>query len=105
MINEIDKNTWIFVIVQDPGGNEQFLGLQDAESDVAYIPAFHNKDDAQDCLIHLPTVRGKKYEVQAVMFGDLRRDAFSNNFFIFMLDGDGKITNKIFPDTSAGSSH
>ena len=97
MKNKLDDATWIFVVVQEPGANEQFFGLQDEKTDVSYIPAFHSRDDAQNCLIHLPTQKGKKYEVQAIMYGDLSQDAFSNNFFIFMLDEDGKIIDKIFP--------
>jgi len=97
MKNKLDDATWIFVIVQDPGKNEQYFGLHDDKTDASYIPAFKSKDDAQSCLIHLPTQRGKKYEVQAFMFSDLSRDAFANNFLIFMLNEDGEIVDKIFP--------
>ena len=105
MKKKFNKETWLFVIVQNPGGNEQFFGLHDEESDVAYIPAFENKDDAQSCLIHLPTQKGKKYEIQAIMYEDLTRDAFSNNFLIFLLDEDGKIIDKFFPDQPKGTIH
>lgn len=98
MKKKLNEATWIFVVVTDPGKNEQFFGLHDEETDISYIPAFHSKEDAQNCLIHLPTQKGTKYEVQAVMYGDLSRDAFANNFFIFMLDEEGKIIDKIFPD-------
>ncbi len=97
MKNKLDDATWIFVIVQDPGVNEQFFGLHDEKLKISYTPAFHNKNAALSCLIHLPTQRDKKYEVQAVMYGDLSRDASANNFLIFMLDEDGKILEKIFP--------
>jgi hypothetical protein len=105
MADQLSNETWIFVIVQDPGKNEHFFGLEDAETKVSYIPAFRSKEDAQDCLIHLPTQKRKKYEVQAVLYGDLTRDAFSNNFFVFMLDGDGKITDKIYPDSTDAPVH
>jgi hypothetical protein len=93
----LKKDTWVFVAVQDPGGDEHFLGLHDKESDVSYIPAFKNKEDAQSCLIHLPTQRGKKYEVQAILFDDLAQDALKNQFVVFLLDGEGKILEKNFP--------
>jgi len=105
MTNKFNDETWIYVVVQDPGGNEQFFGLQDAETDISYIPAFQDKEDAQNCLIHLPTLKGKKYQVQAVMFGDLSRDALANNFFIFILDGDGRIIDKIYPGASEAPVH
>jgi len=105
MADQLNDTTWIFVIVQDPGKNEHFFGLEDAETKVSYIPAFRSKEDAQDCLIHLPTRKGKKYEVQAVMYGDLTRDAFGNDFFVFMLDGEGRITDKIYPPQSDAPVH
>lgn len=105
MADQLTKETWIFVIVENPGKNEHFFGLEDAETRVSYIPAFRSKEDAQDCLIHLPTQKGKKYEVHAVMYDDLTRDAFSNDFFVFMIDGDGKITEKIYPDSTNATVH
>ena len=93
-MTKLKKDAWVFVAVQDPGGNEHFLGLHDPESDVSYIPAFKNKEDAQSCLMHLPKQKGKKYEVQAILFEDLARDALNNQFVIFLLDGEGKILEK-----------
>jgi hypothetical protein len=105
MKKALDDASWVYVVVQNPGVNEQFFGLHDKDSDVSYIPAFQTKEAAQGCLLHLPTERGKKYEVHAVMFADLKTDAFGNGFLIFVLDEDGKILEKIFPDQAAGSLH
>jgi hypothetical protein len=101
----LNDATWVFVVVQNPGGNEQFFGLHDKDSDVSYIPAFHTKEAAQGCLLHLPTERGTKYEVNAVMFEDLKKDAFGNGFLIFILDENGKIMEKVFPDQATGQIH
>lgn len=98
MKNTPSDSAWVYVVVQNPGANEQFFGLHDNVSDVSYIPAFDTKEAAQACLLHMPTQRGTKYEVHAVMFGDLKNDAFNNGFFVFILDEDGKILKKIFPD-------
>jgi hypothetical protein len=100
MKTRVENDTWVFVAIQNPGEDEKFLGLQNDQMDVSYIPAFLNKEDAQSCLIHLPTKKGKKYEVQAVMYGDLAQDASQNEFLIFILDGDGNIIDKILPDQS-----
>lgn len=100
MKSKFDDMTWFFVVVQNPGENEQFFGLHDEETDVSYIPTFLSKDAAQNCLIHMPTQKGKKYEVHAVLYGDLSQDVFASNFSIFMLDEDGKIVDKIFPGES-----
>jgi hypothetical protein len=95
MKNQIPPDTWIWIVVQNPGANEQFLGQHDPEQDVSYIPAFFEKEEAQQCLIHMATRRGDKYEVQAILFEELAKDAAKNNFMIFMLNGEGKILEKI----------
>lgn len=97
MKNKLTSDTWVWVVVQNPGADEQFLGQHDQDEDVSFIPAFFEKEDAQQCLIHMATRKGDKYEVQAVLFGELSRDAAENNFMIFMLKGDGKILEKIEP--------
>ena len=97
MTKEIKSDTWIWVIVQNPGANEQFLGQHDEKTNVSFIPAFHQKDVAQQCLLQLTTEKKKKYEVQAIFFKELAKDAAKNDFMIFMLDEDGKILEKIKP--------
>jgi hypothetical protein len=91
------KDDWVYVAVENPGGREQFVGYTDESSGVSYIPAFANKEEAQACFINMPRETGKKYEVQAVLFGELAKDAVANTFLIFMLDGEGRIRNKIDP--------
>ena len=97
MIKEIKSDTWIWVIVQNPGANEHFLGQHDEEENMSFIPAFHQKEEAQQCLLQLATDKKKKYEVQAIFFEELSKDAARNDFMIFILDGDGKILEKIKP--------
>ena len=97
MTDKLTSDTWIWVIVQEPGGNEQFLGQYDAKKDVSFIPAFHAKEAAQQCLIQLITEKGKKYEAQAVLFEELAKDAAQHGFLIFMLNADGEIMEEIAP--------
>ena len=97
MHNELNADTWIWVVVQDAGGNEQFVGQHNKETNVSFIPAFYQKEDAEQCLIHIPRQKGKKYEIQAVLFEDLSQDASKNGFNIFMLSAEGDILKKITP--------
>ena len=97
MQNELNADTWIWVVVQDAGGNEQFVGQHNEETNVSFIPAFYQKEDAEQCLIHIPRQKGKKYEIQAVLFEDLSQDASKNGFNIFMLGAEGDILKKITP--------
>jgi hypothetical protein len=98
MNKEIKSDTWIWVVVQDPGQDEQFLGQFDEGRNEAFIPAFYQKEDAQQCLIQLKTEKGRKYEVQAICYEELAKDAAKNDFIIFMLNEGGKILKKMTPD-------
>ncbi|MEJ2039592.1 MAG: hypothetical protein P8X55_11750 [Desulfosarcinaceae bacterium] len=93
----IDGNTWVYVVVQDPDKNEHIVGQHDDEADIAYIPAFPDKDTAVMGLGRLAKTKGSKYEIQAVIFDDLVAHAGEGGFFIFMLDEDGKIMEKFTP--------
>ncbi len=104
MENQPEKESWVYVAVENPGGSESFVGLADEQSGIAYIPAFSTKDEAQACFINMPREAGKKYEIQAVIFEDLARDAAVNGFLIFILDKDAKILNKIDPAEIQGDS-
>ena len=97
MTSKLNPDTWIWVIVQEPGGNEQFLGQHDDKKDVSFIPVFYEKDIAQQCLIQLITEKGKKYEAQAILFEELAKDAAQHGFSIFMLNADGEILEEISP--------
>ena len=97
MSNKIDSDTWVWVVVQNPGADEQFLGQHDPDQDVSFIPAFFEKEAAQQCLVHMTTQRGNKYEVQAILFDELANDAAKHGFMIFMLDSEGKILDRIEP--------
>jgi hypothetical protein len=97
MTNKLKPDTWIWVIVQDPGGNEQFLGQHDEKKDVAFIPAFFEKDIAQQAIGKLITEKGTKYEAQAILVEELVKDAAQHGFFIFMLNADGEIMEEISP--------
>ncbi|MFW6082341.1 MAG: hypothetical protein ACOC7W_10530 [Desulfosalsimonas sp.] len=95
-VNTPDES-WVFVAVEDPGGNEKFMGLYDDKTGVSYIPAFRDKEAALTCMLNLPRREGRKYEVQAVMLDHLAEDARSSGFLIFMLDAQGAILEQIEP--------
>ena len=89
------SDTWVWVVIQDPGKNEQFLGQHDEESNISFIPAFYQKEDAQQCLIHMATRRGTRYEIQGIFLDELTKEAALNNFQVFLLDADGQVLEKI----------
>ena len=95
MKNELKPDTWIWVVVQNPGANEEFLGQAYEDQNVSFIPAFFEKEDARQCLVHMTTKKGDKYEVQAVLFSELVQTAAKNDFMIFMLNAEGEILEKV----------
>jgi hypothetical protein len=97
MRKELKSDSWIWVVVQEPGVNEQFLGQFDEGNNEAFLPAFYHKEDAQQCLTKLQTKKGGKYEVQAIRYGELAKDAARNDFMIFMLGANGEILEKLSP--------
>ncbi len=97
MKNTIKNDTWVWVVVQDPGENEQFLGQFDEENKIAFIPAFLQKEGAQQCLPQMLRHKEKKYEIQAIFFDELSKEAAKHGFMIFVLNAEGEILEKIKP--------
>jgi hypothetical protein len=91
MTDRIGKDQWVYVFIQDPGGNEQFFGLRDEEKDVSFIPLFKEKEDALQCFVNMPKDPGKRYEAQAVQVDDLQKQAGRQGFKLYLLDAAGKI--------------
>ena len=97
MKKELKPDTWVWVVIQNPGPNEQFLGQHYQDEDVSFIPALFEKEDAQQCLVHMTTQKGEKYEIQAIFFHELSQSAAQYDFMIFLLNADGEILEKIQP--------
>lgn len=90
----IQEDSWVWVVVQDPGNNEQFLGQHDDERGVSFIPTFLEKDEAEQCLRYLSREKGKEYEVQAILFKELANHSAQNGFVVFILNGAGEVLEK-----------
>lgn len=100
MAEQPKNSDWVFVAAEDPGAwGGRYVAYRDEAADISYVPVFYKKEDAQACFINLPREKGKKYEIQAVMFEELAKDVAADRFLIFMLDGEGRILLKIDPAT------
>jgi len=91
------EDHWVWVVVQDPGGKEQFLGQHDKQENISYIPAFDSKEEAQQCFIRMARRSNCQYEIQAILFEELAKDAAAGGFMIYLLKGSGDILKKIKP--------
>ncbi len=97
MKNGQQKDKWVWVVVQNPGGQEQFLGQYDKQEDISFIPTFHSKEEAQQCFMNMARQKDSKYEVQAILFEELAKEAAASSFMIFLLNEAGEVLEKIKP--------
>ena len=97
MTKEIEATSWVYVLVQNPGGNEQIVGQHDTQSDIDFIPMFLDKDSAMQGAMHMVKETGHKYEIQAIIYEDLAGYAAQEQFLLFVLDDQGRIIEKKDP--------
>jgi len=93
----IQEDQWVWVVVQDPGGNEQFLGQRDDTEGISFIPIWRDKEAAAACLELLVRDKAVKYEVQAIEYKHLAPKAAEADFKLFLLDASGKVLEQIAP--------
>jgi hypothetical protein len=92
-----EEDPWVWVVVQDPERNEQFLGQHDRERDVSFIPFFREKEEARAALYGLARDESLEYEVQAIRYRNLAEHAARNGFRLFLLDGRGVVLEQLEP--------
>lgn len=97
MIPKISATTWVYVLIQNPGGDEQIVGQRDMKNDIPFIPMFLDKDSAMQGVVHMVKEQGKKFEVQAIIYEDLANYAAQGGFVIVVLDGQGQVIDKRTP--------
>ncbi len=86
---DISKDQWVWVVIQDPGEKELFLGQHDEEKGISYIPIFLEKEAAGKGINFLAKEEGHKYEIQAIQYGHLLTDAVKAGFNILLMDDSG----------------
>lgn len=93
----INDHDWVYgvVIVGTTPGDDQLAGQTLPEDGVSFIPTFQTKEEALKCYNLLALDPDKKHEVQAILFEDLKARAAENGFMVFILDGQGKVLDKI----------
>ncbi|MBW2616806.1 MAG: hypothetical protein JRD02_11610 [Deltaproteobacteria bacterium] len=91
----IKDDQWVWVVIQDPGGNEKFLGQNDEEKGISFIPTFLDKEEAEQGLTLMARDASRKYEVQAILFEDLSERAAENGLMLFVVNRKGEVLEKI----------
>lgn len=93
----MQHDQWIWVVVQDPGGNEQFLGQRDDEKGISFIPVWLEKDAAEEGMRLLARIPGARYEAQAIQYETLAPKAKEEGFHLVLLDASGRVLEQIAP--------
>ena len=99
MTEELKDTSWVYVLVQNPEGEEQVVGQTDPQNDISFIPMFRDKDAAMQGVAHMAKEKGKKIEIQAIIYEDLKKYAAGGGFIIFELDDEGAVVDKHVPET------
>lgn len=93
----INENGWVWVLIQDPGKDEQYVGQHYKEENISFVPAFVSKEDALACQGRLSLAQDHRYEVQAIHHEDLVHQAAAGGFVVFLLDAQGTILDRMLP--------
>ena len=97
MSKKIKDDQWVWIVVQDPEGDAQFLGQHEEKEDISFIPMFLEKEAALQCMNHLALKRGHKYEAQAILYEDLVPKAAEQGFCLLVLNESGEVLDQIDP--------
>jgi len=99
MSTQIKQHQWVYVVIQNPNSNPQYLGQQEEETGISFIPVFLEKEEALMCLNLM--VRDKKtpVEVQAVIYEELTGHAAASGFQLYLLNKAAEVVEKITPST------
>ena len=98
MAPDIKPTSWVYVVVQNPGGDEQIVGQKDSDNDIAFIPLFLDRDSAMEGMLNMPREKGKKLEIQAIIYEDLESYAAEAGFILFVLDAEGRVIDRRSPN-------
>lgn len=94
---ELNKETWVWLIVQNPEKEASFLGQHDTTNNIRFVPTFLDKDSALMCMNQLTKDESNDYEPQAIFYDELLRYIDAHNYIIYVLDKKGGILDKIAP--------
>ena len=98
MSEKIKEDTWLWLVAENPDKDEQFLGQIDTEKNISFIPAFLERDAALQGLHLLARDKKTKVEIQAIQYQDLAPKLAEEGFFLYVLDTEGNVLEKIKPE-------
>ncbi len=97
MSDELKKDSWVWVVIENPENNPGYLGQHDTTNDIKFLPVFKDKESALMCLNQFAKNDALAYEPQAVNYEDVMNHAKDDDFIIYLLNNKGEIIEKIDP--------
>ena len=88
---------WVWVVIEKGGRKETLYALEDQERGVRFIPVFKSQDDGESGMPGLRKKNEVVYELEAMRLPMVAEHALANQMDIFILDGDGVITEQLTP--------
>jgi hypothetical protein len=97
MSTQIKKHQWVYVVIQNPNSNPQYLGQQEEDTGISFIPVFLEKEDALMCLNLMTRDKKTPVEAQAVIYEELAGHAVTAGFQLYLLNKAAEVIEKIAP--------
>jgi len=98
MSDLVNEESWVWVVAQKKGSEEEIVGQHYEGEDVSFIPAFLESDAAKKSYNNMALAQDESAEIQAIRFKYLKEEASQNGFLIFLINEKGEILDKINPD-------
>jgi hypothetical protein len=98
MAERVKPGDWVWVVMEErQTGQVNLLGQFDKKKEVQFVPVFLSKEEALQCLPFLHKAADARYEVQAMPYEDVSKNAVQHDFLLFVVDGRGNILEEIVP--------
>lgn len=95
----IKKDQWVYVVIQNPNKSAHYLGQQEEDTGISFIPVFLEKEDALMCLNLMARDKKTPVEVQAVIYEELVAHVTAAGFNLYLLNKAGEVIEKIAPSS------
>lgn len=95
MTMTISPESWVYAVFGRSGDQETLTAFQLEEKGSPFIPILRSKEEAELFLTYLPPQPGVRYEVQTILFEDVRRYARENRCKIYGVSGKGEILERL----------
>lgn len=95
MNQAVKQENYLWIIVEKAGGQETFLGLDNADGR-NFIPAAPTREQALMLMVRLPAApAGTVREVEAINQGLLHKQAQEQGFAVFVVDENGRVLREL----------